>query len=323
MVVNTQAVRSRVERLPLVRLSWGVAAATLAAYPFLIPSPYYVSLAIDVLIMAIYALSFDLLLGFTGLLSLGHTLFFGLGAYTVGLLMVKAGLGVAAALPLAVVAALLAAVLLGVLSLRVSGVYFAMVTLAFSELARLAVEKMSWLTGGADGLPGLRTPAWLGDRTVFYYVALVLLISTYLLLRRLVASPVGATWIAIRENERRAAAIGYNVFAYKLLAITVAGVLAALAGAAHALFFSYVSPEVLGVDNTINVLLMTMIGGLGTLTGPVLGAVVVRAVGTMLSSYTDHWLLLFGVLYVAIVMFRPKGLLGSVRARQARQEVAA
>lgn len=295
-----------------------VLAALVLAYPWLSPSAYYTSLAVEVFIMGVYALSFNLLIGYTGLLSLGHTLFFGLGAYATGLLLVRAGWPLAAALPVVVLFALVAALLLGALTLRVHGVYFAMVTLAFAELARLGVEKLSDLTGGADGLPGIPAPAWL-DGNAFYYVALALLAAAYLLLRRLVASPVGTTLVAIRENERRARAVGYNVFAYKLLAVGVAGVLAAAAGIAHGLFFRYVSPAALGIDNTISGLLMTYIGGAGTLVGPIVGAVVVRALGTVLSTYTDLWLLLFGMLYVAIVMFMPRGLLGAWRALERRR----
>lgn len=283
-------------------------AAGLLAFPWLTPSPYLTSLAVDVFIMGVYALSFDLLLGYTGLLSLGHTLFFGLGAYATALLMLRADWDLAAAVPAALALAAAAAVAFALLSLRVQGVYFAMITLAFAELARLAVEKASRLTGGADGLPGIPTPLWLGDREVAYYAALGLLAAVYGLLRRFVRSPLGTVLVAVRENERRAAAVGYDVPAYKRLALVLAGVLAAAAGVAHALFFRYVSPAALGIDNTIQVLLMTIIGGSGTLTGPLLGAVVVRAVSTLLSSYSEHWLLLFGLLYVAVVMFLPGGL---------------
>ncbi len=307
-------------RLNRPRLGGGMALAVLAlGFPWVSPSYYATSVVIDVYVMALYAMSFDLLMGYTGLLSFGHTLFFGLGGYTVALLMKRAGWVFAAALAAAVVVAVLAGVAFGVLALRVRGVYFAMVTLAFAELARLAVEKLSRITGGADGLPGIPTPAFLNHRLTFYYVALAVLAVAFWLLRRLVNSPIGRVLVAIRENEARAAAIGYNVFAYKLIAIIVGGTLAAVAGILHALFFAYVSPGSLGIDNTINVLLMTIIGGAGTLVGPILGATVVRVMGAVLSTHVERWVLVFGLVYVAIVMFMPQGLLGSWRVVRLRE----
>lgn len=282
----------------------------LLVYPWLSPSPYWVTLAVDVFIMAIFALSFNLLLGYVGLLSLGHSLFYGVGAYATGLLLVRAGLGLGWVMPLAFVLALTVALIFGLLSLRVHGIFFALVTLAFAELARLAALKMSRLTGGEDGLTGIPTPLWLSDHTTFYYTALLLLAAVFLLLRRLIASPIGTILLAIRENERRASAIGYNIFAYKLLVITIAGMLATLAGGLHALFFRYVSAMAFSVDTTLNVLLMTIIGGSGTLFGPILGAVIVRAAGAVLSSYTHQWLLIFGLIYIFVVLFMPQGLLG-------------
>ncbi|MDI3269948.1 MAG: branched-chain amino acid ABC transporter permease, partial [Bacillota bacterium] len=184
--------------------AYTLGALLLLAYPFLVPSPYYASLVIHVYIMAIYALSFDLLLGHTGLLSLGHTLFFGLGAYGMALFALKAGWPMGLAFLMALLLAAVASLLFGALSLRVTGLYFAMVTLAFAEIFHLAAEKLSRLTGGADGLTGIPVPAWLQDRTTFYYGALLLLAFTLFLLYRLFQAPVGSVWRAIRENERRA-----------------------------------------------------------------------------------------------------------------------
>lgn len=292
------------------------ALLALAVFPWVLTSSYWLSVLIDVFIFGIFALSYDLIMGYTGILSFGHALFFGTGAYAVGLLLVRFHWPLWGAVGAGLALSLVFGVILGTLSLRVHGVYFAMVTLAFAELGYILVQKASRLTGGADGLTGIPVPPWLADRRAFYYLALGLLVATYLFLRRVVDSPVGRTLVAIRENETRAAMVGYNVFAYKLLALALGGFLAALAGMVNALFYNYVSPMVLGIDNTVNVLLMTIIGGAGTLLGPVLGAGVVRILGTVLSSFFKRWLLIFGIIYILIVMFLPHGVMGALSRRR-------
>lgn len=295
-----------------------VAALLLVTFPFYATSPYYLSLLIEVFIFAVFAVSYDILLGYTGILSFGHALFFGLGAYATGLLLLKAGVSWLPAAVLLVLLALVFSLLAGVLSLRVTGVYFAMVTMAFAEFFYILATKWDRLTGGSDGLPGVPVPAWLIDRVHFYYFALAFFAVLYLLAWRIIHSPFGRVLVAIRENETRAAMVGYNVFAYKLGAMVLAGVLAALAGAVYALFVNYVYPSLFGVDMTVNVLLMTIIGGSGTLYGPVLGAALVRLLGNVLSSYTRQWVLVFGIIYVFIVMFLPYGIVGTWRQRTGR-----
>ncbi|MCL5046335.1 MAG: branched-chain amino acid ABC transporter permease [Actinobacteria bacterium] len=285
--------------------------AALVAFPVLSPSSYSVSLLTDVFIFAVFAMSYDLLMGYTGIVSFGHTLFFGTGAYSVAILLTKAKISLGAAVLVGSGLAVAFGLLIGALSLRVKDVYFSMVTLAFAELGHIAVQKWSSITGGADGLTGLPLPAVLESRAAMYYAALVFLLAAFLLCRRLVDSPFGRTLVGIRENEVRAAMIGYNVFAYKLAAIILAGLLAALAGMFYALSYAYVSPQALAVDTTINVLLMTIIGGAGTLAGPVLGAGVVRILGQVLSSFFERWLLVFGLIYVLTVIFLPRGIMGA------------
>lgn len=297
--------------MSLNRMQWLV-VALLLALPLMTGS-YVQAVLIDVFIFAVFALSYNLLLGYTGILSFGHALFFGLGAYAVAIPLVRFDWPLGWAVVLGFALSLTAALVMGGLSLRVRGVYFTMVTLAFAEIVHVLALKLSRFTGGEDGITRVPTPPWLGERWQFYYFALLVLLAVYLLLRTLLASPFGRTLVAIRENETRAAMLGYNVFAHKLAAMMIAGVVATAAGMLNALFFNYVSPGALSMLTTIDVLLMTIVGGVGTLIGPILGAGVVQALNTFLSSVFKQWLLVFGLIYVVIVMFLPQGIVGAVR----------
>lgn len=297
-----------------LRSAWPLGlAALLAALPFLNQDRYLLSLLINVLLFAVFAMSFDLLMGYTGIVSFGHALFFGGGTYLAAMSARYLHTSFWLTLALVPLMALLLSVIIGVLSLRVKGVYFAMVTMAFAEFFRLLAEKLSDFTGGSDGLAVQIAPVWAygpRHRVELYLMVLAFALLMYLALRRVTHSPFGRVLEAIRENEGRAAALGYNVFAYKLGALTVAGVVAALAGAMYGVSENFVVPGVLGTETTINAMLMTIIGGAGTLTGPVLGAAIVKLLGVVLSSYTERWRLILGLLYALIVLFLPQGLTG-------------
>jgi branched-chain amino acid transport system permease protein len=223
---------------------------------------------------------------------------------------------------LAVVAvAIVQGLLIGVLSLRVKGVYFAMVTLAFAQMFFILAEATDFRdwTGAEDGLHGIPVPDWLNptdERLRFYYVALAFCVLMYLVARRVVNSPAGKVMVAIRENEARAQMLGYNTFIYKLIAMTLSGVLAALAGLMNVLWNGNANPSMLSVGTTINALLMTIIGGVGTLLGPVIGAGVLQLLGYWLNlTFGPRWPLIFGVVYILIVLFFPYGLVGSWQLR--------
>jgi len=283
-------------------------------------------LMIRVYLMAVYALSYDLLMGYTGVLSFGHALFFGGGAYTTGILLKH----FQASLPVAFLATLLLALglsgLTGVLSLRVRGVYLAMVTLALAEAAFILSEATDFrqYTGAEDGLQGIPVPAWLDPvehRLRFYYLTLVFMLGAYFLARRLVDSPTGRVWVALRENEERAVSLGYSPFAFRLLAFMFSGALAALAGALSALMNKNATPSLLSVNTTIQALLMTLVGGAGTLIGPMLGAALLELAGYLFNRvFGPIWFLLFGFLYLLVVLVFPYGLVGAWRrARPSRR----
>jgi branched-chain amino acid transport system permease protein len=305
------------------RWVWLILVITLTAGP-LVLDKFLQGLLIQVFILAVFAMSYDLLMGYSGILSFGHAMFFGIGAYTVGILLKKAAWPLPGAILVAVLVAIAFSALTGLLTLRVRGVYLAMATLAFAEVVFILAgsQELRALTGGDEGMHGIPVPDWMSptaQRVVFYYIALTFLVAMYLLARRLVNSPLGRVLIAIRENENRAEAIGYNVFIFKLLIIVIAGVLAALAGALNVLYFRSATPEVLGVGRTIDALLMTIIGGVGTLIGPIFGAVVIRFLGNYLADwFGQRWQLVFGVVYILLVMFFPYGIVGTWEVQSQR-----
>ena len=282
---------------------------------------FWQGMIIQMLILAVFALSYDLLLGYTGIISFGHAMFYGVGGYVIGILMKHFNWPAERALIAVLLVAGIQSLLIGVLSLRVKGVYLAMVTLAFAEFFYILSEATDFrqYTGADDGLHGIYLPPAISptdERTRFYFLTLAFFVLAYLAARRLVDSPTGRVMVAIRENEQRAATLGYNTFTYKLIALVASGFLAALAGCLNATFNLGVTPAVLSVGTTIDVLAMTIVGGAGTLTGPVLGAAIVHLLGYWLNRlFGPSWTLMFGVVFVLIVVFLPYGIVGTVQAR--------
>lgn len=306
--------------------SWALALLLLFGaliFPFTAPS-YYLSLAIEVLIFAIFAMSLDLLLGYAGLPSFGHAAFFGLGAYLVAYLSSRSELAwgltdnLLISVPIVITGTAAMALVMGWLALRTSGIYFLMITLALAQMLYSLAIRWSQVTGGSDGLSGIPRPTiGLGplgysfdSRESFYFMVLATFVLSWWLLRRWVTSPFGLTLQGIRENEPRMQALGYNTFRFKLAAFVLAGSLAGLAGMLLALFFRYATPDNLYWTMSGQVLIMTIIGGAGTITGPVLGAGLVRLLPNLASSYTDRWQLLLGVVFIGVVLIAPRGLGG-------------
>jgi branched-chain amino acid transport system permease protein len=283
---------------------------------------FWQGMLIQVFILAVYAMSYDLMLGYTGILSFGHAMFFGVGAYATGILLKYSDWSLGPTLQVVIAAAVVLAVIIGVVSLRVRGVYFAMATLAFAGMFYILIQATDLrdITGAEDGLHGIPSPSWLsptGDRLLFYFVALAFCVVMYLIARRVVESPPGRVMVAIRENEPRAQMIGFNTFVYKLLAVTLAGVMAALAGVLSALWNLNATPEVFSTDTTISALLMTIIGGVGTLVGPMIGAGVMQLLGYWLNDiFGPRWPLIIGIVYILLVLFLPYGIVGTWRMRR-------
>ncbi|CCQ95619.1 Branched-chain amino acid transport system permease protein livM [[Clostridium] ultunense Esp] len=276
---------------------------------------------VNIAIMAIFAMSYDLLLGFTGIVSFGHVMYFGIGAFTTGILMREMGAHWGTLLfsfLLVMIFTTLLSLLLGAFTTRIKSHFFAMLTLAVAELLAVIAEKWKSMTGGADGF-SYSVPAFFKDKLTFSYVAIAMMLLIYFLLRTFTLSPMGRILIGIRENERRMEALGYPVLRYKLIASVVAGVVAGFAGILYGIGMRFVSvPSVLGVDLTLDALLMTIVGGVGTLIGAVLGAGLIELVSQGLQDlsktipFFERWLLFIGLVYILAVRFFPLGIVGTI-----------
>lgn len=300
--------------------------AVLLLAPLIFNSRSTLTLLTQIFIMAVFAMSYDILLGYTGIISLGHTLFFGTGAYAVAIILIRIGSnfwGLVLAILGTLIISIIVSLIIGLLSLRVKDIYYSMLTLAFAELFFVIAQKWRSVTNGEDGF-GFHIPAVLQNRVGFYYLTLGFLILVIIMLRQFTSSPAGKVLVAIRENEQRAQSLGYDVLRYKLIANVTSGVVAGLAGIMFALSMRFVSTSVLMVDNTLDALLMTVIGGTGTLYGGMVGSAAVILASDWLSGLArihpvfNRWYIIVGMLYILIVLFFPGGILGAWRQRFGR-----
>jgi len=295
---------------------------------------------IAMFILAVYAMSYDLLLGYTGILTFGHAAFFGSGAYAMALFLkhvaprfsaeyqillgtwnVTDGVVLLVGFLLALVCATLIGLLFSLVSSRVRGAYFAMITLAMAQALHIlskSADFVKW-TGADEGLHGVPIPAFLNPtqyRLRFYFLALAFAAVMYLITQRLVDSPVGRVFIALRENESRVQMIGYNPRLYRSLAFVSAALIAGLAGAWYALWTMSATPTMTGLGMTVNALIMTILGGTGTLYGPMLGAALMEFLGHYFYQWFGaRWPLVFGGLFILLVIFLPYGIVGTGRLR--------
>ncbi len=313
------APRAHLERLPRsVQLLLVLALIALAAFPF-IGSPFYVGMVGQMMIMAIFAMSLDLLQGVTGLVSLGHAAYFGLAGYALAFLT-PAGAPVSLwwTLPVAVLGAGLAALVIGIFVVRTHGIYFIMVTMAFAQMVFYVFFDNRAL-GGSDGIYINFKPDAvlfdLDDKRVFYYFTLACLLSVYAFLRRLLWSPFGRALSGIRVNEHRMRAVGYGTFGYKLAAFGLAGALAGLAGYLWAAQSGYVNPELMGFHLSAHAVMMVILGGMGNFAGAILGAFTFEYLLHLFKDLSKHWQLLMGSFIVLVVLFAPRGLLGLATLR--------
>ena len=284
-------------------------------------SKFAQGLAIEIFILALYALSYDLIFGITGLLSFGHSMFFAVGAYLTGIAIKSFSISLPATLGLVLLAALIQALLFGIVLPRVKGITFALVTLGLGSVFHIIVmsSELGKYTGADVGLQGLVVPSFISpanERLRFYFLALTFLILKYLLYQRFVNSPTGRVCVAIRENEQRAKMLGYNTFYFKLAALTLSSLTAALAGFMHALYQPIVSPSIASLGFTVTALLIILIGGVSTLQGAFVGAIIYRLLDFGLRRYIgESASFINGAIYVAFVLFIPFGIVGTWRMR--------
>lgn len=290
----------------------GIAAA------LILPRLIYPVLALEILLWGLFAMSVDLLLGFAGLLSFGHAAFWGIGGYAAALLARAFQLPFPVAALAGTVAAGLLAVPIGFLSIRRRGIYFAMVTLAFAQLVYYVMNEWRSLTGGENGVQGvprLLPGVAVGRSLEFYYAALPLILVGFFIAHRVVRSPFGHVLAAIRDNEPRAQSLGYATWRYKLLGFVVSGALAGLAGSLFALGHGFASLELLHWTTSGEAVLMTILGGIGTLWGGLVGAAVVLLVRDSLSTASEASGVVTGTIFLVIVLAFRRGVLGTIGER--------
>jgi len=279
------------------------------------------SLAIEIFILAIFALSYDLLFGITGLLSLGHSMFFATGAYLTGVLLKNFQMPLGITLLWVLLASVINAILFGLVLPRVKGITFALVSLGIASVFHILImsRELGEFTGADVGLQGVPIPAFISPATQrlrFYFLALALMIFFFLVYKRFVSSPVGRVCVAIRENEDRALMLGYNTFVFKMAALTLSSMTAAVAGLVHTLYQPIVSPNTAGLVYTITALLVVLIGGVGTLNGALIGALVYRLLDFGLRRYLGEIATVVnGTIYILIVLFLPYGIVGTWRLK--------
>lgn len=292
-----------------------------------------ITLVSRIFVLAVFGMSYDILRGYTGIINLGHALFFGGGTYITGIMFSRMGATVGVLLLSVTVALVFSAIMayiMGQFAFRGFGfsgvIACAMITLAFGEIVRHTAETFREYTQGADGLTFM-VPGVFRDRVMLYYYTLLFLVVMTLLLRQFVLSPTGRVLQSIRENEQRAKFLGYDTKKYKLVALQLAGMVSALAGIMYALLTRFANTELLTVQQTLNALLYTIVGGTGTLYGAIVGAAFVQLVQkNLLELRSIHfiftrWLLFFGAIYVLVVLYMPTGIIGTYqRIAKARQE---
>jgi len=343
--------RSRVLAVVLVAILAGLALA-----PFVFPGTRSLNVAAKVAVFVLLVASYDLLLGYTGIVSFAHTMFFGIGGYGVGIAMAKLGAGwgsLALGIALALALSAVLAFAIGLLSLRVRAIFFAMITLAVASFFQILASQLSWLTGGEDGvtykLPEMLLPGTklldmpilgveVNGRLASYYLVFFAALAFFLVLLRMVNSPFGRVLLSIRENEFRSEALGYRTVTYRTMANCLGALGATLAGVLYAIWLRYTGPDTtLSFNIMIDILLMVVIGGMGTMYGAAIGATIFVIAQNYLQDlmklasdatqgvpllpnllHPDRWLLWLGVLFILCVYYFPYGIVGRLRMRAAR-----
>jgi branched-chain amino acid transport system permease protein len=282
--------------------------------PFFL-SIYYVNILSEIFILSVFAVSLNILVGQTGLVSLGHAAFFGAGAYATGLAALKFSTNIFITLGIGLLFALLLALIIGLLSTKAHGFYFLMLTLACSQIFYSIVYQWTNVTGGSNGLSGIApldlfAGFRLSNQVFVYYFILVVMTILLFLLSRFLHSPLGTVFIGIKENEERMKSIGYNTALYKNISFLIAGTIGGLAGGLYVVFNGFISPADVYWTASGSVLIMVLIGGVGTLWGPVIGAAFIVILETIISSYTENWMMIIGAAFILFVIFAPNGIVG-------------
>ena len=297
-------------------IAWTAFGALLAGFPFF-GGDFYVNLASQIFIAAIFAASLNLLVGYGGLVSLGHAAWIGLAAYTSAWLYLRLGLGHAITAPAALLVTTLVAAVFGWIALHASGLGFLMITLALTQVLWGTAYRWAAVTNGDNGLSGLTRPAPFGlsldTPAAFYYFALCVAILAMWLMAKFVASPFGAALRGTRDEPRRMAALGHNVWLVRWITFVYSGFWGAVAGLLFVYYNKYIHPTTLSLTASAEALLGVIAGGAGTLAGPIVGAAIVLILKNYVSAYLERWNMLLGIVFVLIVIFMPDGVVPGVR----------
>lgn len=300
-----------------------VAIALGLLFPIVFRNEYFITVGIYIGLYGILSLSVNLITGYTGIVVLGQAAFYAVGAYTSAILAQRFHLDFLITLPAAVLLSFCAGLLIGIPTLRMTGRYLSIVTLGFGEIVRVIAHNWDSLTGGPFGLKDIPAHKILGftltTRTQRYYLIFILLVLVALLIRNLTNFRIGRVMAAIKGDEMAAQSMGVNLYKYKVLIFATSAAIAGVAGAFFPHFVGYIDAASFSADISMNTLGMTILGGLGNISGSILGAIIYNIIPEMLRSFAQHRLIIYGALLVIMIIFRPNGLLGGINLKQIRQ----
>ncbi len=307
---------------PPPRIVAGAALAAVAlALPYIAPA-FYVSVATQILIFGLFAMSIDLLGGYVGLMPLGHAGLLGVGAYSTGYLIGRAGWSWPPSVAAALALTLAVSAVFGLLAVRTRGIFFVMITLAEGMLVWGLAYRWSSVTGADNGIRGIERPDFATPYWQYYYLALTVFAVSALLLWLVARSSFGLTLKGIRESEGRMRTLGYDVLRHKVIAFVVSGFFAGVAGVLYAWYNQFVSPSAISVTASTEGVLMVVLGGVGTLVGPLVGAGVIVLIKDLLSTYVARWPTVMGLIFILVVLFARDGIVGSAGRVWARTGIA-
>ena len=288
-----------------------------ALLPLIINDDYFLRVITIAGVFTILTLSLNLVTGFTGQFCLGWAAFYGIGAYTSALLAMKLGLSFWLTLPLGGLMAALFGILLGIPTMRLKDIYLAITTLGFGEIIRLIMLNWTDLTRGSMGLPGIPSPQLFGyefsTNLPYYYLILILVLITVFTMYRLIDSRIGRALIAIREDDLAAKTVGIDITAYKVMAFAIGAFFAGIAGSFYAHYTSFIDPHTFSFMESISILAMVVLGGMGSITGSIIGAVILSVIPEMLRGLSEYRMIIFGLIMMAVMIIRPQGIMGKGR----------
>ncbi len=299
----------------MIRYAW-LGPILIAALIFpLVIGEYWIHVAVEILILGLFAVSFNMIFGYMGQLSFGHAAYFGAGAYATGLLMVKTGVPLPICLAVSMVTAGVLALLIGYFCVRLTGIYFAILTMAFGQLLYYIIFQWYSFTGGDNGLQGINPPDWLMNVHAYYYFTLTIVVAALILMWLISESPFGYTMRAIRDNADRTRFIGVNVRRYMLINFVVAGMFAGLAGGLLGPFTRSIAPDLCNWQESGVPVFMAVIGGSLSFLGPMIGSVIYTFLFAFVTGFTEYWPLTIGLIIIGVVLYMPGGVLGLAKAK--------